>query len=39
VYALDALTPLDDNPDARSTISDIESSALEAATTVFTVAR
>jgi Raf kinase inhibitor-like YbhB/YbcL family protein len=39
VYALDALTPLDDNPDARTIISDIESGALEAATTVFTVAR
>lgn len=39
VYALDALTPLDDDPDARTIISDIESGALEAATTAFTVSR
>ncbi len=39
VYALDALTPLDDDPDARTMMADIESAALEAATTVFTVTR
>jgi Raf kinase inhibitor-like YbhB/YbcL family protein len=39
VYALDSLTPLDDNPDAATIVADIESAALEAATTVFTVTR
>jgi hypothetical protein len=39
VYALDSLTPLDGDPDARTIVADIESAALEAATTVFTVTR
>lgn len=39
VYALDSLTPLEDNPDSRTIRADIESAALEAATTVFTVTR
>ncbi|MGA0117393.1 MAG: YbhB/YbcL family Raf kinase inhibitor-like protein [Ilumatobacteraceae bacterium] len=39
VYALDSLTPLDDDPDARTIVADIEAAALEAATTVFTVTR
>lgn len=39
LYALDSLTSLDGEPDARTIVSDIESGALEAATTVFTVAR
>ena len=39
VYALDSLTPLGDNPDVRTIIADIESAAIQAATTVFTVTR
>ena len=39
VYALDALTPLEDDPDARTNITDIEAAAIQAATTVFTVSR
>jgi Raf kinase inhibitor-like YbhB/YbcL family protein len=39
VYALDELTPLEDGPDAATMRADIESAALEAATTVFTVSR
>lgn len=39
VYALDSLTPLEDDPDAQTIVADIESAALEAATTVFTVSR
>ena len=39
VYALDSLTPLEDNPDAATMKADIESAAIEAATTVFTVSR
>lgn len=39
VYALDALTPLADNPDARTIITDIEAAAIQAATTAFTVTR
>lgn len=39
VYALDSLSPLEDNPDAATMRADIESAALEAATTVFTVRR
>lgn len=39
VYALDSLTPLADDPDARTMIADIESGAIQAATTVFTVTR
>ena len=39
VYALDSLSPLEDNPDAATMRADIESAALEAATTVFTVSR
>lgn len=39
VYALDSLTSMDGNPTAQEIIADIESAALEAATTVFTVTR
>lgn len=39
LYALDSLTSLDGEPDARTIVSDIESAALEAATTVFTITR
>lgn len=39
VYALDSLSPLKDNPDVATMRADIESAALEAATTVFTVRR
>ena len=39
VYALDALTPLDDQLDGRTILATITSSALEAATTIFTVTR
>ena len=39
VYALDSLTPLADDPDARTIIADIEAAAIQAATTVFTVSR
>ncbi len=39
VYALDSLTPLTDNPSVQEIMADIESAAIEAATTVFTVTR
>jgi Raf kinase inhibitor-like YbhB/YbcL family protein len=39
VYALDALTPPDDQLDGRTILATITSSALEAATTIFTVTR
>lgn len=39
VYALDGLTSVEDSPDAATMRADIESAALEAATTVFTVSR
>lgn len=39
VYALDALTSVADSPSVQEVIADIESAALEAATTVFTVTR
>lgn len=39
VYALDSLTPLADDPDARTIIADIEAAAIQAGTTVFTVTR
>jgi len=39
VYALDGLTSIEDSPDAATMRADIESAALEAATTVFTVSR
>jgi Raf kinase inhibitor-like YbhB/YbcL family protein len=39
VYALDSLTPTAGTPTTQEIIADIESAALEAATTVFTVTR
>lgn len=39
VYALDSLTKAADNPSVQELVADIESAALEAATTVFTVTR
>lgn len=39
VYALDSLTPLADDPDAPTIIADIESAAIQAASTIFTVTR